>query len=141
MSQPSKSHPLLNAARSGVYCTPAHIEAVKHAVANEAHWAEVDVGGSRTKGELLDALAAALGFPDTFGRNWDALADALSDLPWQRDRAYVLRLRDAARPARALGADWAIFIDVLAYAAREWQSREVPFVVFADDITGLPPWI
>jgi RNAse (barnase) inhibitor barstar len=141
MNEASKSHPLLSAARSGVYCTPAHVDAVKQAVAGQAHWVEVDVGGLRSKGELLDALAAAYGFPDTFGRNWDALADALSDLSWQRDRAYVLRLREAARPARALGADWATFIDVLAYAAREWQSREVPFVVFADDITELPRWI
>lgn len=28
---------------------------------------------------LFDALAEALSFPDYFGRNWDAVADCLSD--------------------------------------------------------------
>jgi RNAse (barnase) inhibitor barstar len=141
MSHASNSHPLLNAARSGMYCTPAHVEAVKQAVAGQAHWIEVDVGGVRDKGELLDTLAAAFGFPDTFGRNWDALADALSHPSTAPEGACVLRLREAARAARVLGTDWATFIDVLSHVALERESRHTPFVVFADDVSELPPWI
>jgi RNAse (barnase) inhibitor barstar len=34
---------------------------------------------ARTRAGLHEALAAALALPDWFGRNWDALADALAD--------------------------------------------------------------
>jgi RNAse (barnase) inhibitor barstar len=140
MNEESKSHSLLNPARSGVYCTPAHVEAVRHAVAEVALWVEADLSGVRSKSELLDAIAAVFGFPREFGRNWDALADALQDLSWLREDAYVLRLREASRAARALGAEWSTFVEVLSHVALYWRSREVPFVVFADDVTELPPW-
>jgi hypothetical protein len=109
-------------------------------VAEVALWVEADLSGVRSKSELLDAMAAVFGFPREFGRNWDALADALQDLSWLREDAYVLRLREASRAARALGAEWSTFVDVLSHVALYWQSREVPFVVFADDVTELPPW-
>lgn len=35
-----------------------------------------------TKAAALDAIAAALSFPDWFGRNLDALHDCLTDLSW-----------------------------------------------------------
>jgi hypothetical protein len=35
-----------------------------------------------TKEQLLDAIAAAMEFPDYFGRNWDALNDCLGDMMW-----------------------------------------------------------
>jgi hypothetical protein len=44
-------------------------------------FAYVDGAAVETAGELHDALAAALGFPEHYGRNLDALADCLRDLP------------------------------------------------------------
>jgi hypothetical protein len=41
---------------------------------------EVDAGEWATTLDALDALAAALGFPDYFGRNLNALADCLGDV-------------------------------------------------------------
>lgn len=35
--------------------------------------------GIASREELFDALAEALSFPEYFGRNWDAVADCLSD--------------------------------------------------------------
>ena len=51
---------------------------------------------------MLDAFATDLELPDWFGRNWDALVDALRDLDAQRgvpielvwDDAAALRERD-----------------------------------------------
>lgn len=42
----------------------------------------VDGAAVRTKAEALDAIAAAMSFPDWFGRNLDALYDSLTDLSW-----------------------------------------------------------
>jgi RNAse (barnase) inhibitor barstar len=141
MKDGTHAHPLLNPALSGVYRTPAHVEAVRHAVTSDALWVEVDASGVRSKSDLLDAFAAVLGFPREFGRNWDALADALQDLSWRPAKAYVLRVRDAAGAARALGLEWATLIEILSQTALYWKSRQTPFVAFIDDAAELPPWI
>ncbi len=39
----------------------------------------LDLGGVTDKAGLMDRCARALALPDWFGRNWDALADSLSD--------------------------------------------------------------
>lgn len=39
---------------------------------------------------VLDAIAAAMQFPDTFGRNLDALYDCLTDLSWLPAGEHVL---------------------------------------------------
>jgi RNAse (barnase) inhibitor barstar len=41
---------------------------------------EIDVGHINSVAELHDKLAAALGFPGFYGRNWDAFWDAISGL-------------------------------------------------------------
>jgi RNAse (barnase) inhibitor barstar len=135
------AHPLLNPALSGVYRTPAHVEAVRHAVPPDALWVEIDASGVRSKDDLLEAFAAALGFPRDFGRNWDALADALQDLSWRSAPAYVLRVREGAAAARALGPEWATLIDVLSQTALYWKSRDTSFVAFIDHAAELPAWI
>jgi hypothetical protein len=44
----------------------------------------------QTRGSLLDEFSAQLAFPDRFGRNWDALADCLTDLEWLQGLSYGL---------------------------------------------------
>ena len=43
---------------------------------------QVDTAALATKREVLEAIAAALSFPEHAGRNPDALFDALRDLSW-----------------------------------------------------------
>lgn len=40
----------------------------------------IDCGGIATKEELHECIAEALGFPDWYGHNLDALMDCLTDL-------------------------------------------------------------
>ena len=55
---------------------------VRHTV-EHAGWrfGHVDGWVSQTKAEFLEAVGVGLGFPDYYGRNFDALADCLGDLP------------------------------------------------------------
>jgi RNAse (barnase) inhibitor barstar len=50
------------------------------------------LAGDRTtdKASTLDAIAAALSFPETFGKNLDALYDYLTDLSWLPEGEHVL---------------------------------------------------
>ena len=69
---------------SGVYLWHAAFppSEVEHAV-EKAGWrfAYVDGWHDQTRKEFLAAIGAALGFPDHFGKNLDALNDSLRDLP------------------------------------------------------------
>lgn len=46
--------------------------------------------GMRDRLAVLDAIAAAMRFPDYFGRNLDALYDCLTDLSWLPTGEHVL---------------------------------------------------
>lgn len=50
----------------------------------------IDGSGIRSKDDFYTAVAAALSFPDWFGRNLDALADCLRDLSWLPAGEHVL---------------------------------------------------
>ena len=139
-SRPGTSHgPTL--AQSGVYRTPPHVDAVRQAFAKGALWIEVDLGNIASKAALMDTFASALGVDSQFGQNWDALADALSDLSWRPASAYALRLCSASRAARALGGDWATLIQVLGHVAEYWKAQGTPFIALVDEAAELPPWI
>ncbi len=43
-----------------------------------------------TRAAFFDEAAAALHFPPTFGENWDAFYDCLTDLAWLPAEGYVL---------------------------------------------------
>ena len=132
---------MLTAARSGVYRTPVHVDAVRQACGPGDLWIDVDFKEIGGKSELLDLFAREAGFPAGFGRNWDALADALQDLSWRPANGYALRLVDVGRAGQALGADWATFIEVLRQTAAYWKGRGKAFVVLVDDAAELPLWI
>jgi hypothetical protein len=133
---------LLNPARSGVYHAPAHVDAVRAAVASDAAlWLPIDLGRARMKAHVLESFAHAFALPSSFGHNWDALADALQDLSWLPAAGYVVHLRNAAPAARAIGGEWAILLDALTDTAHYWKERGKPFVVLVDGVSELPPWI
>jgi RNAse (barnase) inhibitor barstar len=132
---------LLTADRSGVYQTPADWSSVReHFTGSGADCFDIDLAGARTKEQLLDAFATSLSFPSTFGRNWDALADALQDLSWKPATAYVLHLQHATPVRRAVGAQWPTLLEVLSASAMYWKRRGTPFIVVIDGAPELPQW-
>jgi RNAse (barnase) inhibitor barstar len=131
----------LTADRSGLYQTPSDWASLReHFAASAADRFDIDLADARTKEQLLEAFARSLSFPATFGRNWDALADALQDLSWHPTSAEVLHLQHVGAVQRALAADWVTLLEVLSATAMYWKSRGRPFVVFIDGARELPHW-
>ena len=95
----------------------------------------VDLGPVRDKAALLAVLARALALPSTFGHNWDALADALQDLPLGPE-GLTLDLRRARAAKTALGDEWATLLEILSDAAMYWKERGIAFEALID---GAPP--
>ena len=81
---------LNDAARSGVYRVLRPDEALDATHATQLDLARVDFAGATGKEALLAHLGRALGFPDWFGGNWDALEDCLTDLSWRTGAGHVL---------------------------------------------------
>jgi len=121
---------LSDATRSGVYRTPGAAEIEDALRGTRLDLARVELRGVENKEALLGALAQALGFPDWFGGNWDALEDCLCDLSWRPGDGHVIVLRGGG----ALGADdVGVLIDVLSTSAAYWAERSRPFfAVFVD---------
>lgn len=106
-------------------------------------FARVDLASAKTKLEFLRAIAAALSFPDTFGENWDALYDCLTDmdgfdpkLDELVDRGLVLLLDGAGAFASASPQDFTDACAVLRAAAEDWKEDDVAFWVLIRGVEG-----
>ena len=93
---------------------------VRHTVEHAgARFAYVDGWTHQEKTELLEALAEALEFPDSFGHNFDALADCLRDV----DGAPTVLLWDGWGPlARSDRRAFEVAADILAWRTAEGSS-------------------
>ncbi|MFE7837593.1 barstar family protein [Streptomyces sp. NPDC057474] len=84
---------------------------------------ELGLGGVTDKPAFMDRCARALGLPDHFGRNWDALADCLTDLSWAPPvRGRLVEISGWREFALAVPNDWSIAQEVFAEAADHWNG-------------------
>ncbi|MCX5795547.1 MAG: barstar family protein [Elusimicrobia bacterium] len=90
---------------------------------------ELDGARMRTKAELMEHLAAALGFPGDFGGNWDAAVDYLGDLAGVHGGTkFLVVVKDPAAVERADPGLYADFREVCGLAcenARQWSRGTV----------------
>ncbi|MFG2619599.1 barstar family protein [Streptomyces sp. NPDC048507] len=96
------------------------------AAAEEAGTAvlRLDLDGVRSKAALMRRCAEALEAPEWFGANWDALADALSDLSWlPRAPARLLAVTSWRGYAAERADDWETLREVLEEAVDFWRGR------------------
>jgi len=83
----------------------------------------LDLDGVTDKAGLMDRCARDLPLPDWFGRNWDALADVLSDPGlWSEDgvgvgEEIVVVVRHWEPYAEARPQEWATAREVFAQAS------------------------
>ncbi|MFE2579524.1 barstar family protein [Streptomyces sp. NPDC059378] len=84
------------------------------------HVVLLDLDGVKDKAGLMDRCVGALGLPEWFGRNWDALADSLSDpAVWPEQttgRGLVIVVRGWRAYAEARPGEWGTAQDVFAQA-------------------------
>ena len=115
---------LKDANGAGVYRLNCTLEALHDSVQRAGFSLfEVDIAGAHGRGEVLAEMARAIQAPDWFGHNWDALADALGDLSWNKAPGYVLLLR-GEHPAE-------VVLDEILYATVDfWRLQGKPFWVF-----------
>ncbi|GFH38561.1 barstar family protein [Streptomyces pacificus] len=81
----------------------------------------LDLHGVIDKRTFMERCATGLGLPPWFGRNWDALADCLTDLPGQEGTlVLVTRWQEyaAARPG-----EWRLAQDVFGRAVDTMPGR------------------
>jgi RNAse (barnase) inhibitor barstar len=81
----------------------------------------LDLDGVTDKAGLMDRCARALSLPDWFGRNWDALADSLTDhTVWPGDaveKGLLVVVRNWRPYAKARPAEWDVAQEVFAEAS------------------------
>ncbi|NBM20417.1 barstar family protein [Streptomyces sp. GC420] len=80
--------------------------------------AVLDLGGVRGKAEFMERCARTLGLAEWFGRNWDALADSLTDpSTYPADgRGLLLLVRGWQEYATARPQEWGTALDVFGDA-------------------------
>ncbi|MBB1246294.1 barstar family protein [Streptomyces durbertensis] len=87
--------------------------------------------GVTDKAAFLAACQSGMELPDWFGRNWDALADCLTDLSWWEEdnpEGYLFVLTGWADFAASAPEDATTATDVLTASAGFWSARDTPFV-------------
>ncbi|KAF1684731.1 barnase inhibitor [Pseudoxanthomonas broegbernensis] len=121
-----------DAAQAGLYETDADSLPALAAAARDAGLLvrHIDLDGCRDKATLLLRLSAVLDLPAGFGRNWDALSDALRDLDWLPAPGYALLLEEAGQLQAACPGDYDTLLDILHEASQAWAAMDVPFWVF-----------
>ncbi|MGN9817235.1 barstar family protein [Streptomyces sp. SD11] len=85
------------------------------------HVVTLDLDGVTDKAGLMERCVRALELPEWFGRNWDALADSLTDPSvWPAatgERGLLVVVTGWRAYARTRPDEWAIAEDVLTQAA------------------------
>jgi hypothetical protein len=133
MSGPGLADRLRDASSSGPYRVEAEDDVVAAARSVGIVAARVPVAGVGSKQELLRRFAGALGFPDWFGANWDALEDCLTDLSWRPAEGYLLILEGVSGLEDLGSEDREMLLDILQASARFWAGQGTPFfAVFVD---------
>lgn len=137
---------LADVSRAGVYHLPQIDKEPLIAAAEANGFANfrIDLSRARTKDDLLTAIGKAMGFPEWYGHNFDALADCLLDLGWRPAEGYLVLLEHCDGIHGLAEKDFVATLQVFQQAAEEWRENipPVPLWCFvemqADGIAWLP---
>ncbi|MET7700195.1 MULTISPECIES: barstar family protein [unclassified Streptomyces] len=95
----------------------------------DRHVVTLDLDGVADKADFMERCARALGLPEWFGRNWDALADSLADPGvWPAvaaERELLVVVTGWQGYAKARPDEWKVAREVFSEAA----DRTAPLTV------------
>jgi RNAse (barnase) inhibitor barstar len=129
----------MEAERSGVYRTPAHVAALRKEAGKAGfQWFDVPLQAVSGKKQFFAVCAKQLKLPSYFGGNWDALADCVRDFSWVSGAGYVLHISGSEKFSQAAPDEYQTALAVLREAAEFWKEKSVPFMVFVDAAGDLP---
>ncbi|MEQ1793185.1 MAG: barstar family protein [Nitrospira sp.] len=77
-----------------------------------------------TPAGLFTEFARALGFPDYFGHNWDAMEECLADLEWLPAKGYVLLITDAQAVLPGDEDEYETLLEILSDAGEAWSKGQ-----------------
>lgn len=102
---------------------------------------EVDLGSSHSAAAALTTIGRALGFPDWYGANFDALADCLDDYADEPARGGVVLLRGVETLQLSEPAAYETLCAVLAEACMKRRDSAAPLWIFLAEaaVSGTPP--
>ena len=129
MNPPQFLSLLSRSERAGLYHMPfaADLALEEAAECLEYPLHRVNLAQDTDKDAFLEVVGQALSFPEWYGRNWDALADCLTDLSWMAADGYVIVLEHSDAFAQAAPADFAMALSIFQDAADTWREDGVPF--------------
>ncbi|MER6995754.1 barstar family protein [Streptomyces sp. NPDC000410] len=96
----------------------------------------LDLHGVTDKASLMDRCASDLELPAWFGRNWDALADCLTDLPGDEGTLVLVSRWQGFAAARP--HDWSIAQEVFAQAVDTLPGRLAVLIALGGTDEGKP---
>ncbi|MGH4030520.1 barstar family protein [Actinomycetota bacterium Odt1-20B] len=101
----------------------------------------LDLAGVRDKAAFMARCARDLALPDWFGRNWDALADCLTDLSWAPPaRGRLIVVSGWQEYADAAPQEWGVAREVLTDAVAHWRDAAGDAAGGGDgDVAGAVP--
>ena len=123
---------LLEGDKGGVWFLPNHIEPKSiQAAAKRAGFAFFHIEGKNItrKEQLLNHTATAMHFPKSFGHNWDALEECLTDLEWVDAEGYVLYYDHIDGLLEAHPDQFETLIEILCDAVATWKQEGSAMVV------------
>jgi RNAse (barnase) inhibitor barstar len=96
------------------------------------HFLYANCSAATTKSEVLDVIAREFLFPKHFGKNFDALADCLTDMIYKAgpQPGFVIVLEGLPCQPKFDKEARETLLDVFRDAAEFWAERKVQFRVF-----------
>jgi len=119
---------LADSGQAGVYhLTREAWEIAAAAAAADLACIRIDIGHAHDKADFLAHLSKAMGFPQWFGGNWDALADCLKDLSWLPGKGWVVVLEKSKHFGAGHSHEFQEAMDLMGEIADYWRAQNKPF--------------
>jgi len=122
---------LLEENRGGVHFVPGNPDAkALQKLAKSAGYAFFHIDGKNIarKEQLLNHAATAMHFPKSFGHNWDALEECLTDLEWVDGDGYLIYYDHIDGLLNDHPDQFETLVEILRDAVASWKEDDEAMV-------------